>query len=251
MRKAVQYPLAFGAPMLGMLLLIDTVAEPESLVRRARQMADDLASAVTKVITKASYPHMPWPPAVVAKLKPIDPDDVQKNDKHLFWRTVYDTNELHRVEADPPPAMNFNTSVAQPPLPPTVTFNDGGSSSGVGATDSTTPCMTAMVGGVCPVPCSSNDISLLCEEKKVDTAAADLSPALQKLFGFDDPGAPVIGDPPHVGGIGGFAGGGGGGPGGGGTIPEPSTWVMLIFGFGLMAWMSRRSIARRASSSMD
>lgn len=36
------------------------------------------------------------------------------------------------------------------------------------------------------------------------------------------------------------SGGGGGGGGGGGVVPEPSTWMLMILGFGLIAQQLRR-----------
>ena len=66
--------------------------------------------------------------------------------------------------------------------------------------------------------------------------------------GFSGGGAPFFGGVP--GGIGGGGGGGGGFPGGGGVIgpppaiPEPSTWLLLIGGFGLVGGSMRRK--RRA-----
>lgn len=75
--------------------------------------------------------------------------------------------------------------------------------------------------------------------------------------------APLIGSftPPTSGGAGGGGGGGSGGGGGGGRIhlptsepqealpqtsavPEPGTWAMMLMGFGLIAWQTRRRRTR-------
>ena len=69
----------------------------------------------------------------------------------------------------------------------------------------------------------------------------DLPPGGGGPFG---PPTEQFGPPTGGGGPGGGPGGGGGGPGGGagpaGAIPEPTTWAMMIFGFGAVGYVIRR-----------
>lgn len=89
------------------------------------------------------------------------------------------------------------------------------------------PCETILVNGVCPLPCKSNDDPLCKDEGNITDPLG---------------GLPVIDPTEPTGPI--FTGGGGGGFGGGGvtagSVPETSTWVMLMFGFSLMGWLYHR-----------
>jgi hypothetical protein len=248
MHTAARYSLALAGPMLVMLWFVETLADPvPGRIHRIAEDADYFVSSVTEAV-KAIY-GMPWPPGKKPPHRPVS-KKVREVRRPLNLGGPINqtsTDEFHKVGPDSIINPCYACNTTEPPLPSffSVSGGGGGSSGGGGTQDPTTPCMTALAGdGSCPTPCEPND--LLCDQNKEDTAAGALSPSLEKLL---DHGAPGVGDPPHIGGFSG--GGGGGGAGGSGTIPEPSTWVMLIFGFGLMAWMSRRSIARRASSSMD
>lgn len=85
-------------------------------------------------------------------------------------------------------------------------------------------------------------------------------PAIPELTLLSPPPLPpVFFAPPPGGGVGACCGGGGGGGGGGGTdsppppppgvpsvpppVPEPSTWMTMLLGFGLMGWLLRRERA--------
>ena len=80
-------------------------------------------------------------------------------------------------------------------------------------------------------------------------------PAIPELTLLTAPLPPLFFAPPPGGGGGGVGaccGGGGGGGGGGGTdsppeipnvpppVPEPSTWMTMLLGFGVMGWLLRR-----------
>jgi hypothetical protein len=99
------------------------------------------------------------------------------------------------------------------------------------------PCETIIVNGVCPMPCKGND-DPLCKDDPLPPPVVV------------DPGNPTDpGTPPVI-----IGGGGGGSPVGGGSVgsvggvPEPSTWFMLITGFGAMAFFGwRRSLTNTES----
>ena len=80
-------------------------------------------------------------------------------------------------------------------------------------------------------------------------------PAIPPLTLFATPPASPFFVPPSGGGTSGCCGGGGGGKGGGGggtetttptiititqPVPEPSTWMTMLLGFGLAGWLLRR-----------
>jgi len=245
MHTAARYSLALAGPMLVMLWFVETLADPvPGRIHRIAEDADYFVSSVTEAV-KAIY-GMPWPPGKKPPHRPVS-KKVREVRRPLNLGGPINqtsTDEFHKVGPDSIINPCYACNTTEPPLPSffSVSGGGGGSSGGGGTQDPTTPCMDPVADGSCPLPCGPNDISTLCEEKRNVSNIDD-------PLGLSTPGKGFggFGPPP----ISGFSGGGGGGAGGSGTIPEPSTWVMLIFGFGLMAWMSRRSIARRASSSMD
>ena len=100
------------------------------------------------------------------------------------------------------------------------------------------PCETIIVNSVCPMPCKGSDDPLCKDDPLPPPVVVDPG----------DPAAPpVVTIPPIV-------TGSGSGPVGGsvGGVPEPSTWVMLITGLGLicLGYRSRKG-ARLASSLTD
>ena len=93
------------------------------------------------------------------------------------------------------------------------------------------PCETIIVNGVCPLPCKGTD-DPLCkgESDPVPPVISDPGGGVTPPIGSDPTPPPVI-----------ISGGGGGGVGGSvGGVPEPSTWVMLITGFSVMAFLGWR-----------
>ena len=97
------------------------------------------------------------------------------------------------------------------------------------------PCETIIVNGVCPLPCKGDD-DPLCKDSKGDPVPpviSDPGGGVTPPIGSDPTPPPVI-----------ISGGGGSGVGGNvGGVPEPSTWVMLITGFSVMAFLGwRRSL---------
>ena len=99
------------------------------------------------------------------------------------------------------------------------------------------PCETIIVNGVCPMPCKGSDDPLCKDDPLPPPVVVDPG----------DPAIPPVTIPPII-------TGSGGGPVGGsvGGVPEPSTWVMLITGLGLicLGYRSRKG-ARLASSLTD
>ena len=97
------------------------------------------------------------------------------------------------------------------------------------------PCATILVNGECPVPCSAMTASLpSCATDPVGVPTDPLG------------GLPITDPSPIIAG-GGSGSGMGGGVGSGasvGSVPEPSTWMMFLLGFGFMAWgaMSRKKV---------
>lgn len=110
-----------------------------------------------------------------------------------------------------------------------------------------TPCATALVDGVCLVPCTTMTASLpSCDDKK-DPGDGDITTPLGGLpTGPSNP----TGDPITAGG--GSGSGVGGGVGGGvsvGGVPEPSTWMLMGIGFALMSYLGRRRWSGRKATS--
>ena len=94
------------------------------------------------------------------------------------------------------------------------------------------PCETILVNGACPLPCKPNDP--LCVDDP-------LPPPI--VVDPTDPTSPVT--PPVI--IIGGGGGGGSGPVGAiSGVPETSTWLMGIIGFGFLS-LFRRSVMSTAS----
>jgi hypothetical protein len=98
------------------------------------------------------------------------------------------------------------------------------------------------------VACAASQVIVkgICDDKDVDKPPLPIDPGnpLTPPIGTADP-------PPFVGG-GGSGSGIGGGIGGGqsvGTVPEPSTWAMIISGFALMSALAWRRAYRRSSSA--
>jgi hypothetical protein len=94
----------------------------------------------------------------------------------------------------------------------------------------------------------------------VNLAAPPLSPQFMAATPFEAVIASLPGG--DEGGSGGGKGGGGGGGGGGSppvaqftapppAVPEPGTWMTMLFGFGAMGWLLRRNkaviVSRRAA----
>ena len=87
-----------------------------------------------------------------------------------------------------------------------------------------------MVNGVCPMPCKGDD-DPLCRD------ASEIPPILT------EPGGPIVVDrtpPPFIGGGSGVV------VGQAGSVPETSTWLMGIIGFGFLS-LFRRSVMSTAS----
>jgi hypothetical protein len=92
------------------------------------------------------------------------------------------------------------------------------------------PCETIMVNGVCPAPCKGED-DPLCRD------ASEIPPILT------EPGGLIVVDrtpPPFIGGGSGVVIGQAGG------VPETSTWLMGLIGFGFLS-LFRRSVMSTAS----
>ena len=100
---------------------------------------------------------------------------------------------------------------------------------GEGGKVTVAPCETILVNGACPLPCKPNDP--LCVDDPLPLPIV-VDPA--------DPTSPVA--PPII-----IIGGGGSGPVGAvGGVPETSTWLMGIIGFGFLS-LFRRSVMSTAS----
>lgn len=98
-----------------------------------------------------------------------------------------------------------------------------------------TPCVVGLIDGSCVVPCTAITAALpSCST----TGTGD--PVITTPLG----GLPVTPSDPIVAGGGSGSGVGGGFGGGGvvaaGSVPETSTWLMLIAGFSLMGWLYHR-----------
>jgi len=216
----------------------------------------------------------------------VDPDDGQDPGKKLFWTTVFPKNngvpftgwgdpnptpnpdnvapdpctscrpllsQIVIVSNDPGPpkpddnvAVDINTT-SQLPFGELKTFDNivasTDPSSGV-TTVTLVPCETVLVNGVCTLPCKGDD-DPLCKDTK-----DPLPPGLTDPLGSKPPITVGGSDPPPFLGGGGSGSGpvGGIGSGGGvGGVPEPSTWVMLILGLGIMSLIGWRRAATIAS----
>lgn len=235
MRKAAQYSLVIGIPVLGALWLVNSLADPApSFKRRVHEAVDDfVATAAAKFKPVVIQPHRP---ATTRRFvhRPVTEtkfDDAMDGDKHLRWTTIWGDRFAVASFPDAPPPLNFDTSVGEPPVPPTLTFDDTGDVSGSVSdfVSTSTPVCT---------PGSSDLICLVTECDQLTSATARCADE-DKSARASVAAAPIA--PPVGGGIGPIVGGGGriGG------VPEPSTWVMMIVSFALMGWLTLRRAAPR------
>ena len=248
MKRWARHSLALGLPMLGMLWLVESVAEPgKQPLRRAHEVVDDLITLVADQVRPAAVlPRHPTSKGHMALRKRTAKEklaDAQDGDKHLKWTWKFDGVDGYRSDPDAP-NWSFNYYIAQRPFFPFFGDSGGGGDSEavkpLGEVDDT--CMTKLADGMCAAPCLPTDV--FCDiEKKSDPmvgGGSDLLPIPTEKTG----NPPIISDPIVSGGIGGGAGGGVGGLGA--PVPEPSTWAMMILGFGGLVWMGWRHGSRLA-----
>ena len=145
------------------------------------------------------------------------------------WKVIYET--VDTVAAPEPDhdnaAVDAQTRATAGALPFGGLQALGNLTMSPGGAVTETPCATLLVNGVCPIPCAPDSKLPSCDVKSPPTVITE------PLGGLP------VGDPPPP--ITVVLGGGGHGGGVVGNVPEPSTWVMLVMGFVLMAlfgWIS-------------
>lgn len=239
MQRWKRNSLILGLPMLGIFCLVESVAEPGKPLKQVHKAVDDLISLVADTKPNIFLPRHPQSKGHMAIRKRTAAEklaDARDGDKHLRWTSifagVYDGNK----EWGDAPQWSFNYYVAQRPMPPMFfTYDDpvesGGSEGGVNA-----DCAKKLSDGLCATPCALTDI--LCDENKKNDPMIAGGSSLPTIPDEKIGSPPIISDPIVSGGIGGGAGGGVGGLGA--PVPEPSTWVMLVIGFSLLAFFGAR-----------
>ena len=216
-----------------------------------------------------------------------NPDDGEDPGKKLFWHSVFpdnpavpfpgwgDPNPVPNPDTVAPPFQGsrdvgfeiifINEAATEPDQTPIAMASSHITTSAEGFSPAALKAINDLGDVPLPPQCKPGSADLSC----LIAVACAAGQAIMKGVCDDgdkptlpvDPGNPLnppvgsgTGDPPpFVGGGGSGSGVGGGiGTGGGvsaGTIPEPSTWAMIITGFALMGALGWRRRASRRSSS--